>query len=133
MPPEKQESLSAFRFSLAEETLDDARAALAERRYRVAINRSYYSAYYAMYAVLALDAIERNHHSGVISEFRRLYIKSGVFKADLSDLIRELFSNRVKSDYRDYYVPDEDAAVQQVHGAETVVESVKTYLQRRNT
>ena len=32
-----------------------------------------------MRSVLALDGIDRKHHSGVISEFMRLSIKSGIF------------------------------------------------------
>ena len=43
-----------------------------------AANRSYYAIFHAMRAVLALDGIDMKRHSGVMSEFRRLYIKTGI-------------------------------------------------------
>ena len=41
-------------------------------------HRSYYAIFHAMRAVLALDGIDMKRHSGVMSEFRRLYIKTGI-------------------------------------------------------
>ena len=52
-----------------------------------------------MRAVLALDGVDMKHHSGIISEFRKRYIKTGVFDASLSGLISELSDVREGSDY----------------------------------
>ena len=57
------------------------------RWYRSAANRAYYAIFHAMRAVLALDGVDMKHHSGIISEFRKRYIKTGVFDASLSGLI----------------------------------------------
>lgn len=67
--------LSKARLNQARECLRAARALLEIEDYRGAANRSYYSVFHAMRAVLTLDGIDRKHHSGIITEFRRLYIK----------------------------------------------------------
>ena len=59
----------------------------AGESYRSAANRAYYAIFYAMRAVLALDGVDMKHHSGIISEFRKRYIKTSVFDASLSGLI----------------------------------------------
>ena len=51
-----------------------------------------------MRAVLAFDEIDMKHHSGIISEFRKRYIKTGAFDTSLSGIISELSSVREGSD-----------------------------------
>lgn len=63
---------------------------------------------------LALDGIDRKHHSGVISEFRRLYIKTGVFDTGLSEIIESVFRLRSDSDYNDFFIVSKDEVVEQV-------------------
>lgn len=65
-------SISKIRIERAVEFYGDAVALYKEGRYRSGASRLYFSVFHAMRAVLALDGIDRKHHSGVISEFRRL-------------------------------------------------------------
>lgn len=76
MSLENRQALSALRLERAQEAVDDANMLLTLERYNLAANRAYYAVFYAMRAVLALDGIDRKHHSAVIAEFRRLYIQS---------------------------------------------------------
>lgn len=128
-----KKTLSEYRLSRAEETLDDAQANLGLGRYEAAANRAYYAAFQALRAVLSLDGIDRKSHSGVIAEFRRLYVKPGIFQSGISKAIDDLSEVRHQSDYEAFYRTEQASAIKQVHDAEMVVESVKTYLQRRNT
>lgn len=77
---------------------------------------------------MALDGIDRKHHSAVIAEFRRLYIKTGIFESELSDTIRDLFDLRTDSDYDDYFVAAKIDVAEQVKNAEHFVDRVKEYL-----
>jgi len=81
-----------------------------------------------MRSVLILDGIDMKHHSGIISEFRRLYIKSGIFDVKLSEIISLLFDARTESDYDDFYVVLKSEAEQQVQNAEIFVIAVGEYL-----
>ena len=87
MLPEQAIEISKVRFDHAKECLRDAKLLLAGESYRSAANRAYYAIFHAMRAVLALDGVDMKHHSGIISEFRKRYIKTGVFDASLSGLI----------------------------------------------
>lgn len=99
MLPEQAIEISKVRFDHAKECLRDAKLLLAGESYRSAANRAYYAIFHAMRAVLALDGVDMKHHSGIISEFRKRYIKTGVFDASLSGLISEL------SDVREVKTP----------------------------
>lgn len=85
--------LSQIRLKNALECLGDAEALLERGSLKSAANRAYYAVFHAMRAVLALDGIDMRHHSGVIAEFRRLYVKTGVFPTELSAVISGLFIN----------------------------------------
>ena len=90
-------ALSIVRLEKAKECLSDAQANLMDGRFKNAANRSYYSVFNAMRSVLAFDGIDMKHHSGIISEFRRLYIKTGIFPAEMSIQIGDLQIVRNKS------------------------------------
>lgn len=47
------------------------------------------------------------HHSIIISEFRRLYVKTGTFDVKLSSIISSLFDLWAESDYDDFCVISE--------------------------
>ena len=77
---EEKKALSNARFLHAQECLASARLLVENGNYKSATNRSYYAIFHAMRSVLAFDGIDTKHHSGVISEFRKLYIKTGIFR-----------------------------------------------------
>lgn len=128
MSLEDRMELSKLRLEKADEALSDAQMMLGIGRCNLAANRAYYSVFYAMRAVLALDGIDRKHHSAIISEFRRLYIKTGIFESELSDTIRDLFDLRTDSDYDDYFIAVKSDVAEQIKNAEYFVERVKEYL-----
>ena len=57
-------------------------------------------------------------HSGVIAEFRRLYVKTGVFVGDMSKTISVLFDVRTESDYDDFFIISKEEVVQQAESAQ---------------
>ncbi|MBQ9662980.1 MAG: HEPN domain-containing protein [Oscillospiraceae bacterium] len=131
MSLENRMSLSRVRLEKAEECLADAKLLLESKSYRSAANRSYYAVFHAMRAVLALDGYDSKHHSGVIAEFRRLYIKTGIFETNLSDIIRDLFDLRTDSDYNDFFVAAKSDIAEQVYNAEYFIGKIKTFLLSR--
>lgn len=81
-----------------------------------------------MRAVLALGGVDMKHHSGIISEFRKRYIKTGVFSANLSGIISELSSVREGSDYNDFFIVSKVDTIQQVQDAESFLSEIQSYL-----
>ena len=55
---DKEKELSKYRLSLANETLANAKMCLDNQFFRDCINRSYYVAFYAIKAVLAVEGVD---------------------------------------------------------------------------
>jgi uncharacterized protein (UPF0332 family) len=128
MSLENRREISRVRLAQAEECLADAKLLLERESYRGAANRSYYAAFHAMRAVLAYDGIDRKHHSGVSAEFRRLYIRTGIFDREMSEIIRSLFDLRTDSDYDDFFILSKEDVTEQVDNAGLFLERVKRFL-----
>lgn len=128
MLPEQNIEISKVRLDHAAECLRDAQLLLEGQSYRSAANRAYYTVFHAMRAVLALDGVDMKHHSGIISEFRRRYIKTGILDASLSGLISELSDIREGSDYNDFFIVSKAETVQQVQSAKTFLTEIQAYL-----
>lgn len=132
MELEKRRILSNIRYERALECLASAKSLLESGNYKSAANRSYYAIFHAMRAVLALDEVDRRYHSSIISEFRKRYIKTGIFETELSLIISELFDARTDSDYDDFFVISETEIVEQAKRAEYFLNQIKLFLKNVN-
>lgn len=81
-----------------------------------------------MRAVLIFDEFDSKKHSGIISEFRKLYIKTGIFDESLSVIIGNLFDARSHSDYDDFFVISKEELIIQYHEAEKFVFAIEKFL-----
>ena len=113
MLDEEKFALCRLRLENAKERLSFIPGIMELGDYKTAANRSYYSVFYAMRAVLALDGFDSKKHSGIIAEFRKNYIKTGVFDSEMSEIISSLFNVRSSSDYDDFYVISKEKVSEQ--------------------
>ena len=120
--------LSVYRLQRAEEDLRSAQSNFEAGELRTAINRAYYSIFHSLRAVLALDEYDSKKHSGIISEFRLRYVKTGIFQDDISDMIGKAFKIRNKSDYDDMYIVSRDDTKEQIENAKQVIGRVQEYM-----
>jgi uncharacterized protein (UPF0332 family) len=123
--------LATYRLDQAKEFLQDAETNNNNGSLKTAANRSYYCIFHTMRAVLALDNLDFRKHSGVISSFREKYIKTGIFQNKLSDVIREAFTIRSDSDYKDFYIVSKDKVIAQIENARIFLETVEKYVDER--
>ena len=131
MQIEEKKALSSVRLEHAEECLGAAKNLLDAGNYKSAANRSYYAVFHAIRAVLAYDEIDMKKHSGIIAEFRRLYIKTGIFSSDLSKIISVLFDIRTESDYDDFFIISKEEVVEQVSNAQYFFDKITDYLKAK--
>ena len=129
MPNENRMSLMRLRLDQARNSLEDALLLLNAGSYKGAANRSYYCQFHTMRAVLAIDGFDSKRHSGIISEFQRRYIKTGVFHKEFSRLIEAAFDVRNSSDYKDFFVISKEDVAEQIKNAKTFLAAVEAYLQ----
>jgi uncharacterized protein (UPF0332 family) len=128
LPDEDKRALAQVRYEHASECLRAANALFAADDLKGAVNRAYYAVFHAMRSVLALDEIDRKHHSAIIAEFRSRYVKTGVFEKEYSKLIQMLSEYRNGSDYNDFYIISRDEVSTQIDGAKGFLDAVRAYL-----
>ena len=130
MLPER-ETLSELRLSQAKQCLISAEALLQINDERGAVNRAYYAVFHAIRSVLILEGKDFAKHSGVISYFRKEYIKTGVFSADISDTITDLFNSRSSSDYDDHFEFTKDEVAELLKESADFVAVIEEYHKKR--
>ena len=113
----------------AEDTLKIAEYSLKEHIYKDAVNRSYYVAFYATKAVLALGTVDFRRHKDVMAYFNKEYVAAGIFPKALGKKLGALQRLREKSDYDDFYIASKEKAEEQIVVAKEFLQAVKDYLE----
>jgi uncharacterized protein (UPF0332 family) len=132
MPPDSvSENLAKFRLHQAGECLQTAKRDVVAGDFKSAANRSYYCIFHAMRAVQALDRFDSKKHSGVIDNFRKDYIRTGIFSGDFSKVIGKAFEVRLESDYEDFYLISKEDVSAQVENAGIFLNAVEKYVGER--
>lgn len=85
--------------TIAEKRLKAAKLLLKANMLEDAINRIYYSLYYAAKAMLNSIGYDVKTHSGLISEFTLRLVKEGLVSKKYGKILRNAFEKRESSDY----------------------------------
>jgi uncharacterized protein (UPF0332 family) len=120
-----------YRIERSKEDLDVAIVMFDGYHYRIANNRAYYSIFHAMRAILAFDGFDSKKHSGIIAEFRKSYIKTGIFREELSSIIGRASEIRNASDYDDMFIASRDETQSQIEDARKFYEVILKYINDR--
>lgn len=91
-----------YRLEKSEETLEVAELLIENKKWNSAVNRLYYSAFYAISALLLQTDIHPKSHFGLKSKFFQEYIKTEVINPELGKAYTLLFNWRLKTDYGDF-------------------------------
>ena len=124
--------LSKYRFDKAESNLLLAVSLEKDGQYAAALNRAYYAAFDAMRAVNALDSFDSSKHSGVIAYFNQHFVKTGFFSADTSAVIRRSSLLREKSDYEDFFEPEQDETEECIRQIRTFLSDTRVFLTEKH-
>lgn len=103
-----KKDLIKYRLSRAWDTLDDATILKDNEKWNSSINRLYYSAYYAVMALLLNSDLKPTTHNGTKSNFSEFFIKKGVFPKEVGKMYSQLFTWRQKGDYDDLFDFDKE-------------------------
>ena len=128
MEPHEIISLAKYRLEKAKNDLRDAQKSFAEEMFETSANRAYYAIFHAARAVLILDGQDYKRHSGVISFFRKDYIKTGILDESLSEIIKNAFELRTESDYSDFFIISKAEIEKQIKDAVFFVAGIERYL-----
>lgn len=132
MDNETVEDFAKYRLEKAKETLKTAEAIFKDiKDYTSANNRAYYSIFYAIRAVLALEQIDFKRHKDVIAYFNKNYINTEVFPKQIGRKISQAQRIREDSDYDDKYEPSYEKTQEQIETARELIQFVKKYIKER--
>lgn len=126
-----QKDYAKYRMERAKEDLDAARLLFDAGNYRIANNRAYYAIFHAMRAALVFNNFDSSKHSGVIAEFRRRYVKEGIFPVEISKMIGSAFTIRNASDYDDMFIASKNDTKDQINNAEYVYKMIEEYINHK--
>ena len=124
--------LAKHRLEQAKKEIIACNALCDLKLYKTANSRAYYSIFYSIRAVLALEPIDFKRHKDVTAYFNRNYIKTEIFPKEYGHRIIEAFNIRDDSDYDDEFVVKEDVTRRQIETAEGLLKLVEDYINNYN-
>ena len=123
--------LCVYRVQTSIETLETAKLCIDNKHYKDAVNRSYYAAFHAVRAVLAMDKIDFKRHKDVIAYFNKNFVATEIFEKTIGRMLAQLQLKREKSDYDDFYVVSKEEVDTQYQNAAIILEAVKKFLEEK--
>jgi uncharacterized protein (UPF0332 family) len=120
--------LIKYRLSRARETFDDAKILADNEKWNSAINRLYYSAFYAVMALLSNAGYKPTTHNGAKSVFSEHFIKNEIIPKEFGKLYSQLFTWRQKGDYDDFYDFEKDKVLPYFGPVKKLIEIIESRL-----
>lgn len=117
-----------YRIQSAKETLKAAKLLAENSHWNSAINRLYYTCFYAISALLYKYDINANSHAGLKHQFTLHFIKTGLIEKNLGQVFVQLFDWRQKGDYGDFYDFDKEKTLPLFNPVETLLEKVESLI-----
>ncbi|MFO7656697.1 MAG: HEPN domain-containing protein [Bacteroidales bacterium] len=103
-----KKDLINYRLLRAKDTFDDAQILAERNKWNSTINRLYYSAYYAVMALLIDSDLNPTTHNGAKSNFSEHFILTNKIPKEFGKIYSQLFTWRQKGDYDDMFDFDKD-------------------------
>jgi hypothetical protein len=125
---DEQKTLVNYRLERANESIKAAELMLENSMYIPAMNRIYYSMFYAVQALLILKESSFSKHGQVKGFFNKEFIKTGVFPKEFGRMFNIVFEYRQKFDYVDLIIPSEELISDYVVKAKYFIETLSAYI-----
>ncbi len=114
-----------YRISRSLDTYNDAEILAKNEKWNSTINRLYYSAYYAIMALLLNSDLKPITHNGTKSLFSEHFIKTGQIPKEFGKIYSQLFSWRQKGDYDDLFDFDKETVMPYFEPVKQLIKIVK--------
>lgn len=129
---EKRTSIefAKYRLERAKEEYETAQLLYKENKLLAANNRAYYSIFYSIRAVLAMEKIDFKKNKDVLAYFNKNYVKTEIFPRQIGRRIVLASKVREDSDYDDEYEPSSESTHSQIETSRELIELVEKYLKK---
>ena len=122
------EDLSRYRMEKSKEDLQASKILFDNKLFSQALNRSYYSIFHAVRALLAYENLDFKKHSALIGHFNREYINGNIFEKKYSKILMGAEKLRNKSDYNDFYIVTREEIEKQILEAEEFIYGIERHI-----
>jgi uncharacterized protein (UPF0332 family) len=122
---EKRSEVVRYWLEKADESMASARREFEAGSLAFAMNRLYYSAFYAVSALLMARHLSFKKHSGVRAAFHKHFIKTGILERKWGRLYDQLFEDRQEGDYVVFISFDLDYVETQLNQCAQFLEHVR--------
>jgi uncharacterized protein (UPF0332 family) len=121
-----------YRTSRSKETLKEAKTMIENDYWNAAVNRIYYSCYYAVSALLLLQSIETGTHKGIRQMFGLHFVQTGLVSKEDGRFFSDLYDRRQTGDYDDFIVYDKITVNQLFSQADNFVNRMIKLIENKN-
>ena len=125
-----QDKYIRYRFRRAKESFDDALIMIENKKWNSAVNRLYYSCFYAVIALLLKSDLSTRTHDGARTKFGNEFIKTGVIDKKYGKLYSKLFDYRQKGDYGDLFDFDGEIVLPLVDKVKEFIEEINKHINK---
>lgn len=129
MEKKTSKEFALYRLERAKEEYETANLLYKENKLLAANNRAYYSIFYAIRAVLAIEKVDFKRHKDVLAYFNKNYVKTEIFPRQMGRRIIMASKVREDSDYDEKYEPSSEATFLQIETSKELIELVEKYLE----
>ena len=128
MNTEEKHALIKYRLGRANESIKAAQLMFDNNMLAPAMNRIYYSMFYAVHALLVLNEKAFSKHGQVKGYFNKEFIKTGIFPKEFGRLFNTVFEYRQKFDYVDLITPEEKLISDYILEAQNFINQISIYI-----
>lgn len=126
-----REDLIQYRLHRAKDTFEDAQILAERRKWNSSINRLYYSAYYAVMALLLFSELNPATHNGAKSNFTEHFIKTERIPKEFGKMYSQLFTWRQKGDYDDLFDFDQEKVMPYFQPVQKLIDLIESIVKKR--
>ncbi len=126
-----REDLIQYRLHRAKDTFEDAQILAERRKWNSSINRLYYSAYYAVMALLLFSELNPATHNGAKSNFTEHFIKTERIPKEFGKMYSQLFTWRQKGDYDDLFDFDQEKVIPYFQPVQKLIDLIESIVKER--
>jgi uncharacterized protein (UPF0332 family) len=120
--------LIKYRLNRANETLEEAKFAIDNKRYLLAANRIYYASFYAVSALAIKHEFKTSKHAQLLSWFNKNFVKNETVEKRLGKFYLDAFEMRQESDYEDFVVIDKTSIDEKLKIASEFIDKISELL-----
>lgn len=128
---ESEITLIRYRMDRSKEALSAARLMYEKSHYNDAVNRLYYSCFYAVIALLATEGTHPRKHTAARAFLNKNWIKTGRLSKETGRLYNTLFDRREKGDYGDFFRFEKEDVRDWLESVEKAVEEIFQAIERQ--